>query len=85
MITQQTASYLIKKMTEAVEKPNHVSSEDTDKLFRAYVQNKDNHNAVNALRNGTVSDEAIVQAFQWRVAALVCVLSCFNLLHSSDT
>jgi acyl-CoA oxidase len=72
MITQQTASYLIKKMTEAVEKPNRASSEEIDLLFQAYVQNKNRHTALNALANGVVNDEAIVQAFKWRIAALVC-------------
>lgn len=79
MITQQTASYLIKKMTEAVKSPSAASTDETVKLFRTYLQNKRTHAAVNPLVNGHIDDEAIVQAFKWRVAALVCSKSCQSL------
>jgi acyl-CoA oxidase len=71
MITQQTASYLIKKMTEAVKNPNSVSTEETDQLFRSYVQNRNSHVAFQALVNDSIDDEAVVKAFKWRAAALV--------------
>jgi acyl-CoA oxidase len=71
MITQQTASYLIKKMTEAVKSSNSASTDETVQLFRSYIQNRDGQVAFQALVNGSVDDEAVVKAFKWRAAALV--------------
>ncbi|KAK2745917.1 hypothetical protein FQN57_003530 [Myotisia sp. PD_48] len=69
MITQQVASYLIKKMTAAVKSPNAKSVDSTDKIFRDYLVVK------GSLGNGGQmdifgSDSAIVDAYQRRAAAL---------------
>jgi acyl-CoA oxidase len=71
MITQQTASYLIKKMTEAAKSPNSASTDETVQFFRSYIQSRTSHAAFQALVNDSVDDEAVVKAFKWRAAALV--------------
>lgn len=64
MITQQTASYLIKKMGDAVEK-----QDASNPVFKRYLDKRTQANADPVLRD----DNAIVEAFQHRAANLVSV------------
>jgi hypothetical protein len=75
MITQQTASYLIKKMQEVVENSGSPSNDDTQRLYGRYVQEKQQRNPSRAVGPGRIDDIAIVEAFQWRAAALVILTS----------
>ncbi|KAF1928514.1 acyl-CoA oxidase [Didymella exigua CBS 183.55] len=72
MITQQVASYLIKKMQQCVESPDAASKDPTDELFKHYLQNKDHRIPESYLdpQNGEIDDASIVSVFQWRAAAL---------------
>jgi acyl-CoA oxidase len=70
MITQQVAAYLIKKMTEAVEKPDAPPKDPTDVLFQFYLKNKSHRVPQNIMRDWKVVDQAIVEVFQWRAADL---------------
>jgi hypothetical protein len=88
MITQQTASYLIKKMQEVVENPNKTSNDDTQQLYRQYVQEKEHRRPLQAVSSGIVGDAAVVEAFKWRAAALVrliihvmCLISLTSNRH----
>ena len=68
MITQQTASYLIKRMTEVITKPNNTSREPVDAQFRAYIQSaKSNKPSTHDILS---SDAALVTAFQHRLSYL---------------
>src|SRR6201999_4575993 len=44
MITQQTAAYLVKRMTEVVNKPNLKPTESVDEQFQEYVMNTKSYN-----------------------------------------
>lgn len=66
MITQQTASYLIKRMTETVKDPQAITKEAVDSLFRAYVQNRAARNNFDIYS----SESDIVKAFQHRASYL---------------
>lgn len=68
MITQQTASYLIKRMTESMKDPypSAKSGEPIDSQFRLYIQNRKSARTFNIY-----SDESeIVKAFEYRVSYL---------------
>jgi acyl-CoA oxidase len=66
MITQQTASYLIKRMTQVISKPNQTTREPVDSQLRIYMQSLSRSPSFDILN----SDEAIVQAFQHRLSYL---------------
>ncbi|KAI8934320.1 hypothetical protein NX059_009057 [Plenodomus lindquistii] len=70
MITQQVASHLIKKIGEAIKDPNAPARDSTDLLFQSYLKHKDHHTPQSVVKDGRVDDQAIVEAFQWRVADL---------------
>ena len=71
MITQQAASYLIKRMTDIVENLGNSSDNETDALFRRYLKEKDYRIPPHAITNNSINDMAIVEAFKWRAAAQV--------------
>lgn len=70
MITQQTAAYLIKKMTHAVADPNSPPHDPTDQLFQFYVMRRAHRLLPNLVADGNINDQAIVDVFQWRAADL---------------
>jgi hypothetical protein len=76
MITQQVASYLIKKMETAIKKPNEKAADKTDELFKYYLATKSKKTSADIIVNGTIDNAAIVEAFRWRAAELVSLLSC---------
>lgn len=71
MITQQVASYLIKKMETAVKNPNGKAADKTDELFKYYLANKSNKRPADVINNGQIDNAAIAEAFRWRAAELV--------------
>ncbi|KAG9204535.1 hypothetical protein G6514_000994 [Epicoccum nigrum] len=72
MITQQVAAYLIKKMQQCVEKPESLSKDTTDELFKLYLRDKDHKIPESYLNPASeeIDDASIVSVFQWRTAAL---------------
>ncbi|KAK5946307.1 hypothetical protein PMZ80_000449 [Knufia obscura] len=68
MITQQTASYLIKRMTESTKDPypSAKSGEPIDGQFRLFLQNRKSSRFFDIYSN----EEDIVKAFQYRVSFL---------------
>jgi acyl-CoA oxidase len=70
MITQQVAAYLIKKMTAAVKDPEAAPKDPTDELFQFYLENRGHRVPQTVSKGGVVSDEAVVEVFQWRAADL---------------
>jgi acyl-CoA oxidase len=70
MITQQVAAYLIKKMTAAVKDPNAATKDPTDKLLQFYLKNRGHRVPQPVSKGGVISDEAVVEVFQWRAADL---------------
>lgn len=70
MITQQVAAYLIKKMTNAVQKPNTPTRDLTDELFHFYLQNRGQRIPQSVVKDDEVDDQATVEVFQWRAADL---------------
>jgi acyl-CoA oxidase len=70
MITQQMASYLIKKIETIVERPNSQPKDQADELFQRYLRERSQHSPVEIIRNGKVDNDAIVHAFRWRAADL---------------
>ena len=71
MITQQTAAYLIKKMTHAVADPDSPPHDPADQLFQFYLKNRAHRTPQNLVADGNnISDQAIVDVFQWRAADL---------------
>ena len=71
MITQQVASYLIKKMDSIVRKPSETLADATDRIFQAYLSEKAQMRLKDVISDGIIDNEAIVEAFQWRAADLV--------------
>lgn len=67
MITQQTASYLIKKMTSAVKTQRERSTDATDAQLKLFLNQKSGGKTFDILNN----DSDIQASFQWRAAALV--------------
>ncbi|KAF2441755.1 acyl-CoA oxidase [Karstenula rhodostoma CBS 690.94] len=68
MITQQVAAYLIKKMTQCV---RHALQDLTEELFKGYIRDRARHTPASFLpADGSIDDDALVQIFQWRAAAL---------------
>ena len=70
MITQQVASFLIKKMKSIVQKPNSQSEDQVDEVFQQYLRERSSHSPVEIIRNNKVDNEAVVDAFRWRAADL---------------
>ena len=71
MVFQQVASYLIKKMTVAVEKPTTESENAIDEIFNRYLKQRNNRKPREGIRpDGSISENAIVEAFEWRAATL---------------
>ncbi|KPI39969.1 Peroxisomal acyl-coenzyme A oxidase 1 [Cyphellophora attinorum] len=68
MITQQTASYLIKRMTQVIGKPNEATREPVDAQFRNYI--KSSQTAASGAIDILSTDEALVLAFQHRLSYL---------------
>lgn len=66
MITQQTASYLIKRMTETVKKPNR-PKEPIDAQYAEFLKQKDSNPTQHDILH---DDAALVKAFQRRASAL---------------
>ena len=66
MITQQTASYLIKRMTETVEHPTSQARDSVDTQYRTFMRNRNMHNTFNILGNAG----ELVKAFQHRASYL---------------
>jgi acyl-CoA oxidase len=71
MITQQVASYLIKKFDVIINKPGGQAKDQADELFRHYLNGRGSRRPVDVVKNGRVDNEAIVDAFKWRAADLV--------------
>lgn len=70
MITQQVASYLIKKMTAAVKAPDTSGADETETRFKDYIQNRrvvSRQCEYRVLEN----DQEIARAFELRATALV--------------
>ncbi len=70
MITQQVASYLIKKMESILQTPNTQPKDQTDELFQRYLRERSQHSPLEIIRNGMVDNEAVFDAFRWRAADL---------------
>jgi acyl-CoA oxidase len=70
MITQQAASFLIKKMTAAANDSEFRARDRTDELFAWYLNGT--RPSVKITQGTKISNEAIVTAFRWRAAELVC-------------
>jgi acyl-CoA oxidase len=66
MITQQTASYLIKRMTETVKKPTLQPSDPVDIQYWHFMRNMKSHSHFKMLDN----EKELVQAFQHRASYL---------------
>ncbi|KAF9888477.1 hypothetical protein FE257_008584 [Aspergillus nanangensis] len=69
MITQQTASYVIKKMTAAVKAPNSRYNDEVDGQFKEFIRNKQQGKTdyqLDILNN----DQDILKSFQVRATAL---------------
>ena len=71
MITQQVASYLIKKMDATVKNSNNHSTDQTDKLFKRYLISKNKKSPADVVIGGQIDNNAIAEAFRWRAADLV--------------
>lgn len=70
MITQQVAAYLIKKMSDAVQRSTAPPRDPTDKLFQFYLKNRTHRTPQVVVKEGTVDDQSIVEVFRWRAADL---------------
>ncbi|KAJ5092903.1 hypothetical protein N7456_008764 [Penicillium angulare] len=68
MITQQVASYLIKKMTTAVQAPHTAGSDELDSRFKEFIRNgvSNSRTAYRVLEK----DEDIAKGFELRATAL---------------
>jgi len=66
MITQQTASYLIKRMTETVKTPTKQPTDPVDIQYWHFMRNKSSNTKFNILED----DKDIVQSFQHRASYL---------------
>jgi acyl-CoA oxidase len=82
MITQQAASFLIKKMTAASGSRFQVRDR-TDELFSWYLN--ETRPSAQVVHGTKISNEAIVTAFRWRAAELVCLAPQCSQCSRSDT
>ncbi|RMZ77200.1 hypothetical protein DV738_g4487, partial [Chaetothyriales sp. CBS 135597] len=70
MITQQTASYLIKRMQAVIEKPTQPSSESVDEQFKQYLSSLNAKTHPVAPLDILSDDKALVDAFRHRASYL---------------
>ncbi|KAL5380263.1 hypothetical protein DPSP01_007838 [Paraphaeosphaeria sporulosa] len=71
MITQQVAAYLIKKTTECVQNVASATQDPTEELLKDYLRGRAQHTPPSFLAaDGSIDDDALVQIFRWRAAAL---------------
>lgn len=70
MITQQVASYLIKKMDAVVKDPDAQSKDPTDDLFKHYLRSRSTRQPLDIISGAIIDDQAVVEAFKWRAAHL---------------
>jgi acyl-CoA oxidase len=66
MITQQVASYLIKKMEGIAKDPTQSPKDRVDEIFKTHLVKKRLN--TNILRSGNIDVDAVVKVFEWRVA-----------------
>ncbi|GAB1215542.1 hypothetical protein ATERTT37_004733 [Aspergillus terreus] len=87
MISQQTASYIIKKMTTAVGSPNSRYNDELDGQFKEYIRHKQEGKQEYEL--GILSnDQDIVRSFQLRATALsqsILVTKFFQALTTDSS
>jgi acyl-CoA oxidase len=87
MITQQVAAYLIKKMATAVETPDVVGTDGTDRLFREFVRNQKISVSARPGYDVLNNDRSIVRSFELRATALVRPMNKFRksaMLEAQD-
>lgn len=80
MITQQTASYLIKKMTTAVQTQGKPPTDETDAQLKSFLNERDGNKRFDIFNN----DSDIRACFRRRAAALVRCYLRFHYLPSHD-
>jgi acyl-CoA oxidase len=68
MITQQAASFLIKKMRRAKSPTLNGPTDGTDRLFAAYLHSR--KVPIDLFGGGRVDNLRILNAFKWRAAEL---------------
>jgi hypothetical protein len=66
MITQQVASYLIKKMETMAKDPTKSPKDRVDEIFKTHLEEKTL--STHILRSGNIDVDAVVKAFEWRAA-----------------
>ncbi|EGX96023.1 Acyl-CoA oxidase [Cordyceps militaris CM01] len=66
MITQQTSSFLIKRMAAAVETRGEPAKDQTDAQLKTFLDQKDQGRAFDILNN----DSDIQESFRWRAASM---------------
>ena len=82
MITQQTASHLIKKMQGVVERNDKPATDATEELFQRYLKTRE----YVAEKEVFDDDVAIVEAFAWRAAELVSLTAnTISIVHYTLT
>ncbi|KAJ2972827.1 hypothetical protein NQ176_g6940 [Zarea fungicola] len=74
MITQQTASYLIKKMTTAVQTQGTPPTDETDAQLKSFLNERDGNKRFDIFNN----DSDIRACFRWRAAALPKTHEAYN-------
>jgi acyl-CoA oxidase len=84
MITQQVASYLIKRMQNVVESPDTLQSDGTGKYFQQYLLHKAQKAPAQAFQDQTIDDAALVDALNWRAAELVTSVSHVALSYNDN-
>jgi hypothetical protein len=70
MITQQVASYLIKKMEVMAKDSTQTPKDRVDEIFKAHLTKKTLNTRI--LRSGNIDVDAVVKVFEWRAAYQVC-------------
>ena len=80
MITQQTASYLIKRMQKCIEEPNIQPVEDVDFAFLHFLQVKSQQQAFDLVQ----SDNDLVAAFRYRASFLAYNVYQARVVHKTS-
>lgn len=70
MITQQTASYLIKRMAQTVKQPTRQPTDQVDIQYWHYMRNRRAHAGFDVLGTTDDTDKELVSAFQHRASHL---------------
>ncbi|KAJ5924500.1 hypothetical protein N7466_008687 [Penicillium verhagenii] len=70
MITQQVASYLIKKMSAAVDSPNTPGADETESRFKEYVRNRGKSSSKQHGYRVLGNDQDIALSFELRATAI---------------